>query len=60
MVYIKVGSYHVKKNCIQYLQESEEGYIVHFGDGAHGQTVTLNKEEGMALLQVLEDLSDIA
>jgi hypothetical protein len=60
MVYIKVGSYHVKKSCIQYLNEIEEGYIVHFGDGAHAHTVTLNKEDGMALLQVLEDLSDIA
>jgi hypothetical protein len=59
MVYIKVGPYHVK-SCIQYLKEIEDGYIVHFGDGAHAQTVPLNKEEGMALLQVLEDLSDIA
>jgi hypothetical protein len=60
MVYIKVGLYHVKKSCIQYLKEVEDGYIIHFGDGAHAQTVTLNRQEGMALLQVLEDLSDIA
>jgi hypothetical protein len=59
MVYIRVGSYHVKKSCIQYFQEIEDGYIVHFGEGAHAQTVTLNKDDGMALLQALEDLSDI-
>lgn len=60
MVYIKIGPYHVKKSCIQYFKEIEEGYIVHFGDGGHAQTVTLDKEAGMALLQALEDLSDIA
>jgi len=60
MVYIRIASYHVKKSCIQYLKETEDGYIVHFGEGAHAQTVTLNKEDGMALLQALEDLSDIA
>jgi hypothetical protein len=60
MVYIKVGSYHVKKSSIQYLKETEDGYMVHFGEGSHAQTVKLSKEEGMALLQALEDLSDIA
>jgi hypothetical protein len=47
MVYIKVGSYHVKKSCIQYLQEIDDGYIVHFGEGTHAQIVRLNKEDGM-------------
>ena len=60
MVYLRIGSYHVKKSCIQYLKEIEDGYIVYFGEGANAQTATLNKEDGMALLQALEDLSDLA
>ena len=60
MLYIKVGSYNVKKDCIQYLQEQQDEYVVHFGEGSHARTVTLSKEDGQALLQILNDLADIA
>lgn len=60
MVFIKIGPYHVKINCIQYLEEQEEGITVHFGEGSHPQIVTLDKEEGMELLEILNQLEGIA
>jgi len=60
MVFIKIGPYHVKINCIQYLKEQEEGITVHFGKGSHPQMVTLDKEEGMELLGILNQLEGIA
>jgi hypothetical protein len=59
MAFIKIGPYHVRSEYIQYLKEDGDHYIVCLGEGAHAQTVTLNKEDGTALLQVLNDLSGL-
>ncbi|MEX5216295.1 MAG: hypothetical protein AB7G68_03835 [Nitrospiraceae bacterium] len=60
MVYMKIGSYYVKKEYIQYLNEAGDHYWAHFGEGSHAQTVTLTKEEGTELLNALNDLADLS